>query len=1193
MKIRIINILGTIVLMLFMASSLFAQGKPYEGPDDPAGDVEAEREGYMTGNRILLYFQNTTELAKWTETYRGSQWSRWPNTPAGVRMLDGIGLLIGARVYVDNDSMPVDDIAIIQSRTDLDTLWFLQTSYRERMDFDPTGTIEWGLEPVYGYFNEFSEYPAMSNFESSWPTAGWPSTNTSLKWQGEWNGRFGRGVIYADLETYFVANDAQDQEYLGPEDRVKYYPRREYGFGGNLIGEIFIGDRRPQVTTQKGKPWGGVGVRVSQRGFQWNNPQARDAIFWEYSIANISNYDMPEVAFGYWVDNGIGGESDDELGFFDQKIDLAYSWDIDEIGAGGLVTGTMGFAYLESPGISDDFTDNDDDGLTDEDREKEATRIIGPTEGITDLTKFLETYKMDLEDLQDHWDADEDQDWQNGLDLNGNGRYSMEISPGVWVTEPGEEPGDDVGLDGVGPNELNYYGPDEGEGNGKPDYQQGVGCEPNFNATDVTESDMIGLTSFLLFPIQPHRPPYTRWFQNDKSMWEVIGKDSALEYLGNISNLVEVFASGTFPLFQGNEERISMSELHSYDALAGLNSDAHTAPALYEAKRIVQVIYEKDYRFAQPPKMPTLYATAADGKVILTWDNVSDTKTRDPFLGNINDFEGYKIFRATDKYMSDAEVITDGFGDPKIKKPIYQVDLNDTINGFTDYGMVNGAAYNLGYDTGITHHFIDQTVQNGRTYYYAIVAYDYGAASAGSRLADKIVVLDPGISPSENNVVIDLEEGTENVRSFGKNVAIVIPHVMAAGYVPPSIETDEEANADLIGSGTIIPEILASGAIKSGHTYKVTFNLDTLHVVSNYDHGLLYTSSGLTVWDATENYIPVYRESPENFAYDNLAYDDSLESGGAWTFKTGSDISTDVFDGLRMIMNFPVKTAQYDLSNSGWVTGNAPIQITQTVSESAYFPWDYNIVFTDNDSAYVGRVTTKSMRDENGLRIRPTSKLLVEQAFPFYVINKSFVDSTGAYEKLDLVVEDRNNNAQFDILEDRILVGPVNTLDRWAGTAFIIDFINTQDSTGLPQNNDVYQISYFRPFWITDTLTFNIQSESGLNEQELQATMDDIKVVPNPYVATNSMEEAVSNPFLNQRRKIMFTHLPAECTIKIYTASGILVDIIEVHNASDNGIVHWDLLTKEGLEIAAGVYLYYVKARETGDEKLGKFAVVK
>ena len=99
------------------------------------------------------------------------------------------------------------------------------------------------------------------------------------------------------------------------------------------------------------------------------------------------------------------------------------------------------------------------------------------------------------------------------------------------------------------------------------------------------------------------------------------------------------YASGPFPLFQGRVERISMSELHSYDPLEGLNSSDHIAPALYELKRIVQVIYEKDYRFAQPPKMPTLTATPGDSKVILTWDDIADTKTRDPFVGNINDFD--------------------------------------------------------------------------------------------------------------------------------------------------------------------------------------------------------------------------------------------------------------------------------------------------------------------------------------------------------------------------------------------------------------------------------------------------------------------------------------------------------------------------------------------------------------------------
>jgi len=105
--------------------------------------------------------------------------------------------------------------------------------------------------------------------------------------------------------------------------------------------------------------------------------------------------------------------------------------------------------------------------------------------------------------------------------------------------------------------------------------------------------------------------------------------------------------------------------------------------------------------------------------------------------------------------------------------------------------------------------------------------------------------------------------------------------------------------------------------------------------------------------------------------------------------------------------------------------------------------------------------------------------------------------------------------------------------------------------------------------------------------------MSKIQVVPNPYVGTNAMEPSVANWYLNQRRRLMFTHLPAQCTIKIFTVSGVLVDVINVNNDADNGIVHWDMLTKENLEIAAGMYLYHVKSKATGDEKVGKFAVIK
>ena len=1135
-------------------SLIFAQGKPYAGPEDPAGDPSAEREGYMTGNRVLLYFKNTTELSDWPATNA----SRWPNNNDGVKMVDGIGLLVGAKVYIkdDGDASTVDTIPLTEPidifTQDKHTLHYLQTSYREEMDRDPTGTVEWGFYPVFGYFNESGEYPAVSNIEDSWPSSGWPSTGLEKKWQGEWNGRFGRGVKYADQESYYVVNDAQDLEYLGPEDFVKYYPRPGYK----------IGDIKPDVTKQLGEPWGGLGLRVAVRGFQWNNPQARDAIFWEYSIANVSDYDLRDVAFGYWVDNGIGNDASDDIGFFDDEIDMSYSWDINGVGSGGLPTGVMGFAYLESPGLAYDNIDNDGDGLVDEKRDVEATAIVGATDGITDLSAFLEYYKLTADDLRPHWDADEDQDWEDGEDLNGDGIYQL-----------AEFYGDDIGIDGVGPGEINYTGPDAdgSECNHKPDFVEGVGCEPNFNTTDVSESDMVGLTSFRMFPIPSHAASNeTQWFKNDAVMWDLIGGDTLEEFEGNISNLVEVFASGPFPLYQGRVERISMAELHSYDPLAGLNSAEHESPALYELKRIVQVIYEKDYRFAQPPRMPTISATAGDGEVILTWDDIADTRTRDPFVGNINDFEGYKVYRATDKYMADPEIITDGYGTPTFKKPIYQCDLIDEYSGFTDFGLVNGTGYNLGNNSGITHIFVDNTVQNGRTYYYAIVAYDFGAPNIG-----------PGISPSENNTVIELDE-YENIRSIGKNIAIVVPHQKAAGYIPPEVEIEER---NLLGSGTVSPLIRAQGSLKKGHEYAISFGIDTVSTISGYDNGIQYTTSEINVYDLTDSVL-VYSENPTKFIGNNLLYRDTVNY---WTLNPNTDISSDVFDGLQYQVSDYVEIPEYSYQNSGWINGSGIMRVTPSLSEGIKMPWNYKIIFTDDDNAYAGGATSGTVRDENGASIG--SSKITNQAVNFYVQNTSFVNESGGYDLMDMVIHDVNNNDSFDLYEDRVFIGAtVGT--RWRATAFVLDFQLSTETT-LPKAGDVYQVDWNRPFYITDSIHFTVNYSEDLDTEALSSSMDNIMVVPNPYVMSNMMEEAVTNPFLNQRRRIIFTNIPSQCSIKIFTVSGVLVDEINVSNPPENGLIHWDMLTRESLEIAAGMYIYHVEATETGDSKIGKFAVIK
>jgi len=1187
-----------LLLLLGVALDLFSQGRLYQGPDDPAGDIAAERAGWMTGNRVLLFFRNTTELSDCCDL--GFDVSKWPNNYDGSKMHDGICILIGARVFVENDSIPVTNLSEIKTRTDLDTLYFCQSSYREHMDKNPDETIEWGMYPVFGYFNELSETPAMSHFRDSWPTDGWPAQGDIKKWPGEWNGRFGRGVMKADQECFFVANDAQDQEYLGADAPVKYYPRPR----------VFIGDKKPDVTIQKGKPWGGIGIRNEVRGFQWSNPSAMDAIFWEYNIANISDYDLTEMYFGMYTDNAVGGEEydgADDIAYYNKPLNMCYSWDLDGVPlGGGKQPGVFGLAFLESPGIPFDWIDNDLDGLVDEKRDNPAKALAGPTEGIDNLDHFFAFYNRRPDDLKIHWDADEDQDWRDGIDANKNGVYDI-----------GEDPGDDLGLDGVGPYDLNYTGPDADgtECNHQPDLQEGLGAEPNFGFTDVSESDMLGLTSFRYVFLWG---PDGYSIMNDQNMFLLHHENLFDEAQMVPQNFVEQFASGLFPLYKGLTERISMSELHAYDPLAGLNSDAHKSPSLFRLKQVVQLIYESDYRFAQPPLMPNLTAVPADGKVMLYWDDRSDKYTRDSFVRNANDFEGYKLFRSTDKYVADPMTITDGYGTPLLRKPIFQCDKIDNKTGFTNFGLINGMGYYLGDDSGLAHAFIDNTVQNGRTYYYVLVAYDYGIPDVGT-----------GITPSENTFVLEVDEN-ENISRISPNVAVVTPHQYAAGYQMPGIEMDVVRSTPAAQKYQMTPEIFDPLRAKKGHTYKVKLNvLEAFYEQQNQryrsPYDALFFNDGIKVWDVTRDSL-VYEENTTHFVahnFDSVRYTETYNLlYDFYVLTTRREIITDVFDGLRLRLFSPRVFAEFDPENSGWITGSAPIRIHLNTHPNnpkelpywdkfRFYPWNFELVWTAGDSVYTTRAELlPKVSDHNG-QFLTRAEVLTNQTFNFFVINKSFTDSSGNFPVMDLVVQDVNRNGIFDAGSDYVLVSDVVSDSRtklkvWSGTIFSIDFFDAVITGKMPQPNDVYRLDFTRPFYKNDSLMFTVQGLAGdLNPVQIQEDMNLIRVVPNPYVVTNTMETAVANWQRNQRRQLMFTHITAQCTIKSFTISGVLIDESEVDNSTTNthafwdlnspanGTVHWDLRSKEGLEIAAGYYLYHVQSKVTGDVKIGKFAIIK
>ncbi|MCB9208930.1 MAG: hypothetical protein H6610_01680 [Ignavibacteriales bacterium] len=1202
----------SILILILFQTLLFGQGRLYEGPEDPAGDISEEREGYMNGNRVLLYFKNAGQIADiFRFGYNNPRDSKWPNNFSGTRMIDVGTLVVFSKVFVKNDSIPVTDlseISSLRSQGQIDSMVFVQSGWIWNYDANYEGTIRWQFTPVKGYINPSQDYIAMSNKPDSWPIEGWPSRGFETKWPGEWNGRFGRGIQYADLESYFVFNDAQDLEKIvqrnDPEENLivngpRYHPRPGR----------FIGDINPDVTVQKGYPWGGLGLRVATRGFQWNNPEAKDIIFWEFDITNISDYDLPVSGFGYDIDMALGDEHspDDDIGYFNKELDMVYVWDFDGIGVGGIIPGVFATAYLESPGLAYDNIDNDDDGLTDEKRDNQAGRIIGAYDNITNLSKFLDFYNLNEEDLKEHWEGDEDQDWSDGFDANGNGTYSYKNSEGLWVVEEGEFAGDDVGLDGVGPADINYNGPDEGECNHVPDFKEGEGCEPNFAVTDISESDMLGLTTFRL--MSDIERSANNWFHaDDESCYKFLNAHVFEEFTGGEPQRLGFAAtSSTFPLYKGRTERISIALLHAYESLFEISSSGHPAKNLFLLKKTTQLIYEADYRFAQPPILPKLTATSTDGKVILTWDDASVKLTREPFLGNINDFEGYKLYRSTDKYFQDSEVITDNKGSKASKKPIFQCDKVDGIMGNADYGEVGGVEYYLGDDSGIRHYFIDDQVENGRTYYYALVAYDYGAPEIGD-----------GLSPTENNITLELDSSEEIVR-MGKNIAIVTPRQKAAGFEDPSITLD---NTETIGNAKVQPIIFDYNEIKAGHKYKVKFSVDTLGYIkknakdrSKMD--LVIVNNGMKVYDETEESRLIYSESPQIFPMQNILKRDDLTTLYLYgqtvaintNFYRGEEIFSNSFDGIQLKMERMNGYFPYELSfrmsergvnpeGSGWLVGDSEINIEPSFYEYYAFPYEYQIVFTNNTSAYTNRLNRKT--GINNIEMSGSANYLFDKSFSFYVTNQTALALTGKLDTLEMVVEDLNGNGEYDMLEDKVLVGHVaiqtigsQQLISWGGTVFGMDFRGVGSESELPKAGDIYKYDFSRPFTANDSITFTVNGAVNVDKNSLNADMDEIKVVPNPYVMTNSMEPAVANKFLNQRRRLMFTHIPSECDIRIYTSSGVLVDEIKVENEPSDGIVHWDLLSKEDLEIAAGMYIYHIKSKQTGKEKIGKFAVIK
>jgi len=1059
-------------------------------PPAQRGTASAERSGTHDANNIRTIFYNFGMVGD------------YPPDPANVDLSVFHSVEVPKGSGMDySDGITPFVLTKITQFTGLDA-YIMETGYRERQGISAAHNRVMRFEPRPGFFQpdpniNRGRSPAISNDPRTWPRT-WPDKVNDPDdpgWPGSWDGYFGKRAA-ADQESFTVMDD-------------DYYDAWD-----------FIPDSRDSSRH-------GFGLRVEVRGFQWSNPQAGNVIFWHYDITNEGTTNYDKMIFGLYMDSGVGGsalscdgvfESDDDNAFWDKSfpgLNLVYTWDTYghgvDLTSTCAPTGYLGYAYLETPGNPFNGIDDDDDGITDERRDSgPGTLIVGQDNILAyvvahyDTTKFVRYYgpiqQRPAFKAGRWWTGDEDMDWTAELD--------------------------DVGADGI-PNTH-----DTGEGDGIP-----TAGEPNFDKTDLDESDQIGLTGFKMSRIRaglgnPDQTTDNVLFYTDANNWpqRLYDKftdpyvparfDSAVAANYNIAFL---FASGPFPLQAGAHERFSLALAYGSD-LQELRETVHT----------VQLIYKANYQFAIPPPLPTAGAEWGDGYVRLSWDDVAE-RALDP-LSNLYDFEGYRIYRSTDPTFLDPKVITNARGTGTIGngKPIKQFDLKDGIKGFSRK-TIQGVAYDLGNDSGIMHTWTDSTVTNGQLYYYAVCAYDFGFDTGSDSTS---------IYPSENAITVSRTPRGGTILPI--NVVAVRPDLRVPGWTPASL--DPATHSAGPGVGTVGLQIVNNDSIPQQHLFAVHFAVPTVDSVRATQYSL--------------------RDSTFHRTF----------------FTTGADFDAagvgPVGAGILPLVHTPLVTTVSP--RSGYDPGYATNTRLSTIYEPVLPINLRRPGFPDSITVAFDNVTV-----DTSLALFP----LTAKPAKFRVI--AHTDSGDI--RLKFRFRDTDNDGTLSRPDEFI---DIVTYARSQPTTPSVTWRVAIDTVGMgatpivpPRLGDTYQLRTSRPLGPADEFVFATHGTSVDPAAAQQESRLGPYVVPNPYIASASFEPAPFAVSGRGDRRIEFRNIAVNATIRIYTVRGDLVQTLH-QDGSSSGIVAWNLRTKDNLDVAPGLYIFHVEA-PGNDSHIGKFAIIK
>ena len=617
---------------------------------------------------------------------------------------------------------------------------------------------------------------------------------------------------------------------------------------------------------------------------------------------------------------------------------------------------------------------------------------------------------------------------------------------------------------------------------------------------------------------------------------------------------------------------------------------------------IADIVINSGYMLPETPVAPALTIIPGDREVTITWSDVN-LQTPDTYYYFLEeeglnpagyykeyDFEGFRFYRS---YVGPSDSHSELMDDYNLSSGNVQFYYIDKMQD----------------DTGRWR------MRNGMKVWYALVPYDRNYDTATGEMFS---LPDPASGKTWNRPGAELY--TLVSRSDASNY--VSAGLLGTSYIGPA--TDPAGTADLAGDGTgklvDMPKDLQHPleftfeAINNERiTQDQTVYLECTNVIPSWGCVQARPLRVMSLLDSGGSVIQTAPAFSTRGSAEQVFMDTPTDEGVSFALHM-------IYTPIGPTAKVPTYYIHTETDLGGWTGGlSIPTKMCQGLARTigtkpSVGSWIRTGVFE-----LTWKATAGGMSVDVAELVRGTSVPFSQ--YPDNYGCWGFMPA-GTYDeywselKADVLQANREN-----VLLEEIPADNTDEFGIWLdGIVFVIDDVPAMPSAGTKftfkavagnwnSDNTVFT-QLADPPWFNDKWKIDVKAMSMEPED---ADLSKVKVVPNPYMASSFLDLSTNN------RRIDFVNLPDKCTIRIYTLSGNLVNVLNhvganrqgwgnytnwdrinaqsgepaVYTGYDNhsGTEPWNLRNRFGQTVASGLYFFHV-TDQRGETHTGKFYIV-